>query len=43
MLVDALSEYAGLPTEPGVRGVSEATGIHPGGEHHAAAPAAREG
>ena len=28
MLVDALGEYAGLPTELGVRGVSEATG-HP--------------
>jgi trk system potassium uptake protein TrkA len=42
MLVDALGEYAGLPTAPGVRGVSEATGIHPGGEHHTAAPAARE-
>jgi trk system potassium uptake protein TrkA len=42
MLVDALSAYAGLPVEPGARGVSEATGIHPGGEHHAAAPAARE-
>jgi trk system potassium uptake protein TrkA len=42
MLVDALSDYAGLPVEAGIRGVSEATGIHPGGEHHAAAPAARE-
>ena len=37
MLVDALGAYAGLPVEPGARGVSEATGIHPGGEHHAAA------
>ena len=42
MLVDALSAYAGLPVEPGARGVSEATGIHPGGEHHAAAAAVQE-
>ena len=42
ILVDALSEYAGLPNEPGIRGVSEATGTHPGGEHHAAATATRE-
>jgi trk/ktr system potassium uptake protein len=42
MLVDALGEYAGLPIEPGVRGVSEATGTHPGGEHHSAAAAALE-
>jgi trk system potassium uptake protein TrkA len=41
MLVDALGAYAGLPTESDARGVSEATGIHPG-EHHTAAPAARE-
>jgi trk system potassium uptake protein TrkA len=41
ILVDALGEYAGLAADPGTRGVSEATGVHPGGEHHAAAPAAR--
>jgi len=42
MLVDALGEYAGLPTETGARGVHEATGVHPGGEHHSAVPTARE-
>jgi trk system potassium uptake protein TrkA len=42
ILVDALGEYAGLPAEPGLRRVSEATGSHPGGEHHAAASGARE-
>jgi hypothetical protein len=35
MLVDALAHFAGLPADPGVMGVSEATGHHPGGEHHA--------
>ena len=41
ILVDALGEYAGLPADPGSRRVSEATGIHPGGEHHATAPASQ--
>lgn len=34
MLVDALAQFAGLPHDPGVVGVSAATGQHPGGDHH---------
>lgn len=33
LLGDALATYAGLPADPGARGVSPATGHHPGGPH----------
>lgn len=38
MLVDALATYAGLPSDPGARGVTPATGHHPGGDHGADRP-----
>jgi trk system potassium uptake protein TrkA len=37
MMVDALVQFAGLPHDPSVVGVSGATGHHPGGQHHEAA------
>jgi len=42
MLVDALAVHAGLPSEAGSQGISQATGQHPGGDHppRAASPAA---
>jgi trk system potassium uptake protein TrkA len=39
MLIDALGIHLGLPSDPAARGVAEATGQHPGGEHHDATPA----
>ncbi len=35
MLVDALATYAGLPSDPAARGVTPATGHHPGADHQA--------
>jgi trk system potassium uptake protein TrkA len=34
MMVDALVQFAGLPHDVSVVGVSAATGQHPGGDHH---------
>ena len=42
MLVDALAVHAGLPAEPGARGVSEATGHHHDPDADVAAAAVRE-
>lgn len=33
MMVDALGQHVGLPSDPGAAGVSVATGRHPGGGH----------
>lgn len=35
MLVDALKTWAGLPSDPGARGVTPATGHHPGADDEA--------
>ncbi len=42
MMVDALAQSLGMAADPGVTGVSTATGQHPGGEHHARPDAAPE-